>query len=181
MIALIKQYKAFLVFLVGFFGSYLILVGLYKIYLSQYDANKFEADGMTLLVSKQANWFSKLIGQNTRITPSAFEPAYNFFVNNQQVARVVEGCNAVSVMILFASFIIGFRGSLKKTIWFVLFGVLLIHVFNVMRVSLITLGLYYYPEHKRLLHDYVFPLFIYGVVFLLWLIWVNKFSNHAKK
>lgn len=176
-----KQYKPFLLFLFGFFGSYLILVGLYKLYLNQYDAEKFEPDGMTVLVSKQSNWFTNFIGQDSKIELSPFEPAYNIYINNKQVARVVEGCNAVSVMILFTAFIIGFRGSLKHTIWFIILGILSIHVFNVMRISLISLGLHYYPEHRRLLHDYVFPLFIYGFVFLLWLIWVNKFSFHAKK
>ena len=178
---LFKQYKPFLFFLIGFFGSYLLLVGVYKFYLAQFDAKKFEADGMTVLVSKQANWFTHLIGQDSRITPSTVEASYDFYVNNKKIARIVEGCNAVSAMILFAAFIIGFRGSIKRTLLFIVSGVLLIHVFNIIRISVIALGLHYYPEHRRLLHDNLFPLFIYGVVFLLWLVWVNKFSYHAKK
>jgi exosortase family protein XrtF len=181
MFELIKQYKPFLIFLLGFFGSYLILVGLYKVYLSQYDVSKFEPDGMTTVVSEQANWLTNLFGERSRIEQSALEPAYNAFINQKQVARIIEGCNALSVMILFSSFIIGFRGPIKNTLWYILFGVFLIHIFNVLRISLITLGLFYFPEHRKLLHDYLFPLFIYGVVFLLWLLWVNKFSYHAKK
>jgi exosortase family protein XrtF len=178
---LIKQYKPFLIFLIAFFGSYLLLVGLYKLYLNRYDAHKFEVDGMTTLVSKQSNWFTNFIGQNSRISPSPLEPAYNIYINEQKIARVIEGCNAISVMILFAAFVIGFRGSFKNTFWFIVVGILLIHLFNIIRVSLISLGLHYYPEHRSLLHDYFFPLFIYGFVFILWLIWVNKFSYHAKK
>jgi len=180
MFEMIKQYKPFLIFLVGFFGSYLILVGIYNIYLKQYDFDKYESDGMTTLVSHQTNVLTNLIGQKGRIEPSTLEPAYIVIINNRKVARIVEGCNAVSVMILFSAFIIGFRGRFKNTFWFILGGVLLIHFFNVIRISLITLGLYYYPEYRRLLHDYFFPLLIYGVVFLLWLLWVNKFSYHAK-
>jgi hypothetical protein len=30
------------------------------------------------------------------------------------------------------------------------------------------------------LHGVLFPLFIYGVVFILWVIWVSKFSLYAK-
>jgi exosortase family protein XrtF len=181
MFELIKQYKPFLIFLLGFFGSYLILVGLYKVYLSQYDVSKFEPDGMTTVVSEQANWLTNWVGERSRIEQSALEPAYNVFINQKQVARIIEGCNALSVMILFTAFIIGFKGPIKNTLWYILAGVFLIHIFNVLRISLITLGLYYYPEHRKLLHDYLFPLFIYGVVFLLWLLWVNKFSYHAKK
>jgi exosortase family protein XrtF len=178
---LFKQYKPFLLFLIGFFGSYLLLVGAYKFYLAQFDAEKFETDGMTVMVSKQTSWFTNFIGQDSKIAPSAVEASYDFYIYNKKIARIVEGCNAISVMILFAAFIIGFRGSIKRTLLFIVAGVLLIHVFNVIRISIIALGLYYYPEHRRLLHDYLFPLFIYGVVFLLWLVWVNKFSYHAKK
>jgi hypothetical protein len=31
------------------------------------------------------------------------------------------------------------------------------------------------------LHGVIFPLFIYGVVFILWFFWVNYFSIYATK
>jgi hypothetical protein len=41
--------------------------------------------------------------------------------------------------------------------------------------------LLHYPSSRDFLHDIVFPLFIYGVVFLLWIVWVFKFSGHVAK
>jgi hypothetical protein len=41
--------------------------------------------------------------------------------------------------------------------------------------------IYNFPKQQHLLHSVVFPLFIYGVVLLLWIIWVNKFSLYATK
>ena len=41
----------------------------------------------------------------------------------------------------------------------------MIYVLNLFRIALLTLGLYFYPEHKALMHDILFPIFIYGVVF----------------
>jgi hypothetical protein len=37
-----------------------------------------------------------------------------------------------------------------------------------------------FPGQVSFLHGVLFPLFIYGVVFILWVIWVSKFSLYAK-
>jgi exosortase family protein XrtF len=95
------------------------------------------------------------------------------------VARIVEGCNAISVIILFIAFVIAFKGDFKKTVLFVLAGSILIHLLNVVRIALIAIALYHYPQHEHLLHGVIFPLIIYGIVFLLWVIWVNQFSSYA--
>ena len=113
--------------------------------------------------------------------PHLKQAAYVFFVNNDSVARIVEGCNGVSVMILFIAFIIAFSTTFKKTSLYILIGLLIIHLLNIVRIALLGLGFYYYPEHEELLHDILFPLFIYGVVFALWVLWVMKFSGNAKK
>jgi exosortase family protein XrtF len=84
-------------------------------------------------------------------------------------------------MILFVAFIMAFSGKLWSTIAFIFSGLLLIHVLNVLRIVLLIIGLLYYKPLENLMHDIVFPLVIYGVVFILWVIWVNKFSNYAKK
>jgi len=52
---------------------------------------------------------------------------------------------------------------------------------NIFRIALLTTGLYKYPEYGTFLHDILFPLVIYGVVFLLWVFWVLKFSAYAKE
>jgi exosortase family protein XrtF len=57
----------------------------------------------------------------------------------------------------------------------------LIFILNIFRIALLTKGLYKYPEYGTFLHDILFPLVIYGVVFVLWIIWVLKFSAYAKE
>ena len=109
------------------------------------------------------------------------QPAYKVLFHQNYVARIVEGCNAFSVIILFTSFIVAFSSTWKKTIAFIFVGVLLIYGLNIFRIVLLTLGLFYYPKSKELLHDVVFPLVIYGVVFVLWIFWVFKFYNAKTK
>jgi hypothetical protein len=45
----------------------------------------------------------------------------------------------------------------------------------------LMVAFHYFPEANTILHDILFPLAIYGTVFILWVVWVNKFSFYAKK
>ncbi|HCY83023.1 MAG TPA: exosortase family protein XrtF, partial [Xanthomarina gelatinilytica] len=47
-------------------------------------------------------------------------------------------------------------------------------------VVILSVGLYHYPWRKDVLHTVIFPAIIYGMVCLLWLFWVNRFSNPKK-
>jgi len=179
--SIIKKNRSFFIFLAKFGLSYLLLSGMYWLYLSQYDAAKMEPDGMTRLVAQQSCDFDKFLGEDVRIRQRKREASFRVFVNNKSVARVVEGCNAVSVMILFAAFIVAFSTTFKRTALYIIAGVLIIHILNVIRVGMLSLGFYYYYDYRRLLHDIIFPLFIYGVVFILWILWVIKFSGNAAK
>ena len=74
---------------------------------------------------------------------------------------------------------IAFTGKFKNTILFLVIGSILIHVLNIGRIALLCVGLYHFPQLEHLLHGVVFPLVIYGIVFLLWIMWVNKYSLYA--
>lgn len=177
----ILQYKPFLIFLLKFFLSYLILTVLYQFYLNSYDETIFEVDSFTTIVANHTEKTIEFFGHKAEIKPNLFQSSINLFVENRQVARVVEGCNALSVIILFIAFVIAFKGRFKTTLLYILGGSILIYILNIIRIALIAIALYHYPQHEHLLHGVLFPLFIYGVVFLLWVIWVNKFSVYAKK
>ncbi|MGK4567054.1 exosortase family protein XrtF [Flavobacterium sp. 3HN19-14] len=164
-----------------FLLSYIVLIVLYQWYLNQFDARTFEVDGATNMVARHSKFFLEIFNYDVTLTPRTTESAIKMAVNQDFLVRIIEGCNAVSVMILFAAFVIAFSGTFKKTVLFIISGILLIHILNIMRIGLLCLGLLYYPQYSHVLHDIVFPLFIYGVVFALWVIWINKFSFYAKK
>lgn len=172
--------RAFFFFLLRFGLSYLILSGIYWLYLSQFDADSHEPDGMTRIVAYQAQDFVNLLGEDAFTRPRTYENSFRFYINDTSVARIVEGCNAISVMILFTAFIIAFASTFKRTAVYIVLGIIIIHILNVIRVGLLCLSFYYYPEYETFVHDILFPLFIYGVVFVLWIFWVTKFSGHAK-
>ncbi|HLF52216.1 exosortase family protein XrtF [Flavobacterium sp.] len=175
------QYKPFLLFLGKFALTYLVLTIIYQGYLNQFDEKTFEVDGFTQLVAKQTEQTLLFFNgdANTELHPS--QPNVKLFYNQKYVARIIEGCNALSVIILFVAFVVAFTGKLKHTLLYIIGGSLLIHVLNIARIALLAVALYHFPNQEPVLHGVVFPLFIYGIVFILWVIWVNKFSLYAKK
>lgn len=177
----LKQYKPFFIFLLKFFAVYVGLTLVYQTYLNHFNAAAFEVDGFTRSVAVQTKWFTDLLGYKTDIAPHLLQPSIMFSLDGVYVSRVVEGCNALSVIILFAAFVVAFKGEWKKTLLFILGGSVLIHILNVIRIGLLSIALLHYPQYEHILHGVIFPAVIYGVVFLLWVVWVNKFSDHGGK
>jgi exosortase family protein XrtF len=171
-------YKPFLVFLASFLGCYILLSLLYHFYLNSFGTGT--VDTITQVVAQNSakviSWFFMRIQPEVVVN----EPFVRMYFQNQYIVQIVEGCNGISVIILFISFIAAFSGSLKNTLLFIFGGTLLIYILNVLRIALLIVLMYYFPEMKHLLHSVLFPAIIYGSVFVLWIIWVNKFSKYAK-
>ena len=176
-----KQYKPFFIFLTKFLLFYIVFTFVYKMYLDQYDVAKNEVDSFTEIVANQTEKLLGVLTESKASIPHDKEPSVKLFFKEKYVARIIEGCNAVSIMILYAAFIFAFSTEWKKTGLYIIFGIVLIHILNVIRIALLASSLYYYPQYEEILHGTIFPLFIYGVVFILWILWVTKFSGHAKR
>lgn len=156
---------------------YIALSVMYKFYLQFSDGSKFYPDYMTYLVAKQSEALLNTFGYNAQVLPHPNEPSMKLIVNNQYLARVIEGCNSISVIILFLSFIVAFASKFKTTFFYILSGSVLIYSVNLLRIVLLTIGLYHYPNQKAIFHTVIFPTIIYGLVFILWIFWVRRFSK----
>lgn len=174
-------YRPFLRFLLVFFVSYGVLSFGYNQYLSLYENETFPVDPFSEQLSYQVKYVSNAFGGETEIYKFEGEKWTRVFYIDRYVARIVEGCNALSVMILFASFVIAFTKKIRKALLFILIGVLLIHILNVFRIAALSYFLYYHPEYNHLIHGVLFPLVIYGFVFMLWVLWVKKYSGFIPK
>lgn len=160
---------------------YITLAVCYKFYLQFSDGSKFYPDYFTNLVAKQSRAVLNTLDYNAEIMPHPNEPSMKLVLNGKYLARVIEGCNAISVIILFLSFIVAFSGQVKTTFLYILAGSVLIYTFNLLRIVVLAIGLYHYPKYEAVLHTVVFPAIIYGMVFLLWIVWVNRFSKLKQK
>ena len=171
------QYKPFLLFLGKFFLAYFTFTFVYRIYIGTSCDDCI--DGITENVSVLTEKLSNLIGVKLSVVRNYMD--YNIVYNNKITAKIIEGCNAISVIILFISFVVAFSGNLKQTLVFILGGSLFIYFLNILRIIILSVLMYYYPAQEHILHGVIFPLIIYGAIFILWIIWVNKFSKYATK
>ncbi|MBL0014313.1 MAG: exosortase family protein XrtF [Flavobacterium sp.] len=177
-----QRYRPFLVFLLKFFSVYAGLTFVYQSYLNRFDHTlAFEVDGFTKSVAGQVQRMLAFFNYNCQLQLHESQASIKLILNGVYVSRVVEGCNALSVIILFAAFVVAFSGKWVKTIAFLVIGSVLIHLMNVARIAILSVALLHYPKQESWLHGVVFPLIIYGFVFGLWVIWVNQFSNYARK
>ena len=172
--ALFLKYKAVIRFLVLFLGTYLLLSLLYNAYLHFGQSETWYPDPITHLVAKQTSVLTSAFGYMAEITPHPNEASMKLIINDRYLARIVEGCNALSVSALFAAFIVAFHQRWKPTLLYIFVGAVLIYCANLFRIVLLAIVLYEYPQYEEILHGVVFPAIIYGMVFLLWVLWVRK-------
>ena len=94
---------------------------------------------------------------------------------------VGSNCNAISLFALFAVFVLAYPGHQKSKIWYIPLGIVLIHILNLARVISLAVIAFYSPLSLNFNHTYTFTFIVYAFIFLLWMVWVNKFSNKNKK
>lgn len=174
---LFQQYKPFLLFLGKFFLSYLVLTMVYRFYLTTFSNGTI--DGITANVSFLITKIATVLGLD--LVTKLDHSQYQIIFKGNYIARIIEGCNSISVIILFVAFIYAFAGRLKVTVIYMIGGAFLIYFLNILRILCFSILVYYFPEHEHLLHGVIFPLMIYGVVFLLWIYWVKNYSKYASK
>lgn len=160
-------------------GTYLLLSFLYGLYLNLAKNGTYPPDFVTHHVAKQSGGLISALGYSAEVIPHDKQPTMKLFVEGKYLARIIEGCNAISIIILFIAFVIAFAERFKKTLLFILFGILLIYGVNLVRIAILAVALYEYPQYKHVLHGAVFPGLIYGMVFLLWMLWIRNLR--AKK
>lgn len=178
--ALFIKYKSVVRFILTFLIVYFVLTLAYKLYLDVSESSKYYPDYFTNVVAKQSEALLNAVGYTAVITPHPDEASMKLIINNKFVGRLVEGCNSISIIILFISFMVAFAGKFKATFLYIISGSVLIYVVNLIRIVVLSIGLYHYPWRREILHTVIFPLIIYGMVFLLWMFWVNRFSKLEK-
>lgn len=178
-----KKNKLILIFLIKFFVTYFLLFGVYSVYLKksqQKEEGVFKTASITALVADQSIATLRFFNFNVRKQQHKQELSIKLIIEGEYTARVIEGCNSISIIILFIAFIVAFSSTLKATTLYILFGSFLIYAINIVRIAFLTVMIYKYPAYQEFLHGILFPAIIYGITFLLWVVWVNKFSKFKK-
>jgi len=170
---MLKDFKPVLSILLRFIIIYLVLLFVYQFYLNSYKETGL--DPFSRMVAEQVRLFQNALNYPTMLYDDVKGEQVWFHVKGNYVTRMVEGCNAISVMILFVSFIFAFYKGIKTFI-FVIVGLFILYIMNVLRIAGLNIVVSDYPNYSKMTHDYIFPAVIYGTVVLLWLVWIKCFA-----
>jgi exosortase family protein XrtF len=113
---------------------------------------------------------------------------YESFISDNATIRTVgidgthglwigDPCNGLTLFALFAIFIVAYPGPWKHKLWFIPVGITVIHFLNVMRITALCIIVLKRPEWLDFNHTYTFQLLMYGFIFGLWWIWIQKLSS----
>lgn len=169
-----KDFKPVLIILLRFLLIYLTFLGLYQMYLNYFSGQGL--DPVSKWIANQITAVQNGLGYQSVMVDQPERETSWFFVDGQYRSRMVEGCNAISVMILFLAFIFAFYNGLK-TFLFAIAGIVILHIMNVLRIVGLNSVIIEYPKYIKIGHDYFFPAIIYGSVVILWLIWIKFFTK----
>lgn len=149
---------------------YVIGSWLYGLYLDGY-LNIL--DPFSVWITKQSSFILRFFEDD--IVTRYYEGIPRAFVycKEQPIYNIIEGCNAVSVMILFLAFLLAFKAKWHQYLWFAPLGLLVIHISNIFRIAFIGVIAVELPQFTDAAHDYLFPAWIYGTVILLWTVWIK--------
>lgn len=92
----------------------------------------------------------------------------------KNVLFIADGCNGLELMVLFVGFIICFPSGILKKMVFIVLGVIIIDFFNVLRCSSLAFLKEYYHAYFDFSHHYVFKITLYGIIFLMWVLFTKK-------
>lgn len=176
---LLLKYKTVVRFIVLFIGTYLILGILYSFYLSISNNSAYFPDYLTHLVALQSAAVLETFGYSAALRPAQLSQGMLLTIDGNYTVNIVEGCNSASVIILFVAFVIAFAESFKKTFLFLFACSVLIYIVNVIRIVILTVALYKYPQYEDFLHSVIFPGIIYSFVFVLWMVWVRMLKPNS--
>lgn len=95
--------------------------------------------------------------------------------------NVAPECTSLKQWLHWLFLMLLFPGPWKHKLWYIPAGLVVIEWINVVRVVGITLCMIPFPEHFDFFHDYFFKTLFYFFIFVMWLIWVEKFVHRKEK
>jgi len=172
--SLLKEFKPALTFLGTFLALYFIGNIVYGLFIESYGQRP---DAITRTVTAQTSAVLDILGYHTSMDDHPAAPKIALREAGEVVINVYEGCNGINVIIVFVAFLFAYGGQVRTLAVFLPVGVLIIHIFNLLRVGLLfhlalnnSSQFYYY-------HKYFFTATLYAVVFGLWALWVIRYHE----
>src|SRR5690606_32127519 len=168
----IKEFKPTIYFLLKFVGIYLVGNLLYGLYITSYEPRP---DPVTHVVTDHSAGVLRACGVPVDAKDREKKPRTDISYMGKARLSVYEGCNGLNTMIIFVAFLVAFGPLSRPLLWFIPLGLLIIHLANLARITLLFFVAEYRPSAMYFTHKYLFTAVLYVVIFILWIWWVKKF------
>ncbi len=113
----------------------------------------------------------KILGMNLSVN------GFIFRFDTGEAIGIVWGCSGIKQMFIFTVIMLFSYGSWKNKLWFIPLGLLACYGLNIFRIVVLCLIAYRYPQQLDLFHTYIFKYVFYGIIFLIWLVWNEKYGS----
>ncbi|GAB4140597.1 MAG: hypothetical protein Fur0041_15750 [Bacteroidia bacterium] len=168
--------KRILKFIGVFLASYLGWIMLYEWVIHPW--GKLD----TLVINDSSLWalwlmeklgFETFTGNNPTIRTIGIDGTHGLWIGDP--------CNGLTLFALFSFFILAYPGPWKHKLWFIPAGITLIHIMNIIRIAALCIIVLKDSDLLEFNHTYLFQTLMYGFIFLLWYIWIKRFSGKEIK
>lgn len=156
-------------FLISVFVLYILWYLIYDLWLHPNEKLDLFVIDITISISK---WLLELFGYTVYTGADRL-----IGVDGASGLWIGDNCNGIVLFSLFAGFIIAYQGKIKYKLIYIPLGIISIQLLNVLRVVILAILDTYSRAWTEFNHTYTFTIIIYGYIFFLWMLWVNKFSN----
>lgn len=170
--ATIQEFLPTIVFLGKFLGIYLVANLLYGVYVTSFEPGP---DPLTHAVGQQTCVALTTFGWASTPYKNDDSPTTKVVYHDKSILSIYEGCNGVNVMIIFVAFLFAFGPISHRLWWYVPLGLLVLHLSNLLRITVLFWVSLYEPDFMYFLHKYFFTAALYVVTFILWVIWVRMY------
>ncbi len=101
------------------------------------------------------------------------------FPNNGYI-NVNGSCSGLKQFYQWIFLMVLFPGPWKQKLWYIPMGILIIHMVNIFRIVALSIILMNWPDYWTFSHDWILRPFFYVVIFVMWVVWVEKFKSRQK-
>lgn len=156
-------------FLIIVFTLYILWYGVYNLWLHPNQTLDLFVIDLTISISK---WILELFGHTVYTGTDRL-----IGIDGASGLWIGDNCNGIALFALFSGFIIAYKGRIKYKLLYIALGILIIQILNIIRVVVLAILDTHSRAWTEFNHTYTFTIVIYACIFLLWMTWVNRFSE----
>ncbi len=176
-----RKKKYWLRFLI-FGGAVFFFIILFYNVLRQIDVvNDWYVESLNFY-AKILLWGSELITELLGFEVTTYGKTIKIIDNFQASGIYLDrGCMGRNVLLGFSALIVVFPGKWIHKFWYIPMGIVILTFVNMLRISGLAVTAYCCPEYSDINHYFIFKIAAWIIIFILWLIWFNKFSPFGNK